>query len=307
MGCGEATAIRMMLAATGFVYGKNSCAIVASTGCNTVYASTYPYNPFLVPWTNSLFENNSADAMGIRMRWNQIGFKDKKLWAIGGDGAMLDIGFQSLSRLLTSGMDIKVLILDTQAYSNTGGQASTGSFLGQDAKMSTIGKAIQGKTERRKEIANIAMMHPDVFVAQTVSSLSNHFYNAIMAANEYPGPAVINVYTSCQPEHGIADDASASQGKLAVYSRAFPLLVYDPRAGTKMKERLSLRGNPAVKEDWYKNPSTGETVDFISFAKTEGRFSKQFDKEGKPSQTLQKSQEDRLSNWHLLQELAGLI
>ena len=64
MGCGEATAIRMMLAATGFVYKPDNIGIVASTGCNTVYGSTYPYNPYLVPWTNSLFENGPATRDG---------------------------------------------------------------------------------------------------------------------------------------------------------------------------------------------------------------------------------------------------
>lgn len=77
MGCGEATAIRMMLAATGFINGPKSLAIVASTGCNSVYGSIYPYNPFLVPWTNSLFENAAADAMGIRARWDQKGWSGK--------------------------------------------------------------------------------------------------------------------------------------------------------------------------------------------------------------------------------------
>src|SRR5260370_7388823 len=60
--------------------------------------------------------------MGVRARWDQLGWKNKRLWIIGGDGAMLDIGFQSLSRMLASGMDIKVIVLDTQGYSNTGGQ-----------------------------------------------------------------------------------------------------------------------------------------------------------------------------------------
>src|SRR5471030_3412902 len=66
MGCGEATALRMMLAATGFLYGQENIGIVAATGCNTVYTSTYPYNPYKVSWTNSLFENAPADAMGVR-------------------------------------------------------------------------------------------------------------------------------------------------------------------------------------------------------------------------------------------------
>jgi pyruvate/2-oxoacid:ferredoxin oxidoreductase beta subunit len=91
-----------------------------------------------VSWTNSLFENAPADAMGIRARWDQLGWQARRLWVLGGDGAMLDIGFQSLSRMLVSGMDIKVLVLDTQVYSNTGGQASTASYTGQDAKMAAL-------------------------------------------------------------------------------------------------------------------------------------------------------------------------
>ena len=133
-GCGEGTALRMLCAATGSKYG-DQWGIVAATGCNTVYTSTYPYNPYLVPWTNSLFENAPTYAIGVRMRWDQMGWQDRPLWCIGGDGAMFDIGFQALSRLFASGMNVKVFVLDTQVYSNTGGQASTASFTGQNTKM----------------------------------------------------------------------------------------------------------------------------------------------------------------------------
>src|SRR5438445_1330468 len=218
-GCGEGTALRMMCAATGAKYG-DQWGIIAATGCNTVYASTYPYNPYLVPWTNSLFENAPADAMGIRARWDQMGWKDKQLWVIGGDGAMLDIGFQSLSRMLASGMNIKVLVLDTQVYSNTGGQSSTASYMGQNTKFSVHGKVIPGKIERRKELANICMMHPNTFVAQTSCAMTNHFYKSILAANEYDGPAVVSVYTTCQPEHGVGDNMAMEQSKLAVATHA---------------------------------------------------------------------------------------
>jgi pyruvate/2-oxoacid:ferredoxin oxidoreductase beta subunit/Fe-S-cluster-containing hydrogenase component 2 len=306
MGCGEGTAIRMMLAATGFVHGREKIAIVAATGCNSVCGATYPFNPYLVPWTNSLFENAPAVAMGVRARWDQIGWPDKKLWVIGGDGAMYDIGFQSLSRLLASGMDVKVLVLDTQVYSNTGGQASTASFLGQEAKMAAFGKSLHGKREHRKEFAEICMMHPEVYVAQTTPSHINHFYKAVMEANEYPGPAVVNVYTTCQPEHGVADHLSASHAKLAVESRAFPLFIHDPRKGEKIRERLTLVGNPAQKEDWW-TPSNGDKpFTFIDFARTEGRFAKQFDAAGKPSEMVLRAEADRLANWRRLQELAGL-
>jgi pyruvate/2-oxoacid:ferredoxin oxidoreductase beta subunit/Pyruvate/2-oxoacid:ferredoxin oxidoreductase delta subunit len=305
MGCGEASALRMMLAATAFVHGGHSVGIVAATGCNTVFGSTYPYNPYQVPWTNSLFENAPAVAMGIRAQWNARGLHEKRLWVVGGDGAMLDIGFQSLSRMLMSGMDIKVLVLDTQVYSNTGGQSSTASFVGQDSKMAAVGRAQHGKSERRKELAQIAMMHPDVYVAQTTTAHINHFYRAIIAANDYPGPAVVSVYAPCQPEHGIADDAGVQQSKLAVDTRTFPLLVCDPRAGSALRERLNLQGNPARKDDWYVTPK-GERLDFVTFARSEGRFAKNFDAQGTPSAELLAAQEDRLKNWHLLQELAGL-
>jgi pyruvate/2-oxoacid:ferredoxin oxidoreductase beta subunit/ferredoxin len=305
MGCGEATAIRMMVAATGFVYGPEGLAIVAATGCNTVYTSTYPYNPYLVPWTNSLFENAPAVAMGVRGKWDQRGWQGKRLWVVGGDGAMFDIGFQSLSRLLASGMDVKVLVLDTQVYSNTGGQVSTASFLGQDAKMAAVGPSVPGKVERRKELGLLCVMHPETFVAQTTAAHVNHFYRAIMDANTYPGPAVVIAYTACMPEHGVGDDRAAAQARLAVDSRAFPLFVHDPRKGATLASRLSLQGNPAPDADWTRRPKTGEVVDFVAFARTEGRFARQFDAAGRPSPALVAAQADRLANWRRLRELAG--
>jgi len=304
-GCGEGTALRMLCSATGNMYG-DKWGIAAATGCNTVYTSTYPYNPYLVPWTNSLFENVAADAMGIRSRWDQMGCQEQPIWCIGGDGAMFDIGFQSLSRLLASGMNIKVFVLDTQVYSNTGGQASTATYTGQNTKMSFHGKVHAGKQERRKEIAQIAMMHPRTYVAQTTCAHTNHFYKSVIGALEFDGPAIINCYTTCQPEHGVADNMATDQARLAVDTRAFPLLIHDPTKGDTIKKRLSLQGNPSVKDDWWKNPKTKEVVDFIDFCRSEGRFSKHFDKDGNPSETLLASKEDRLENWHQLQELAGL-
>jgi len=305
-GCGEGTALRMMCAATGAKYGSD-WGIVAATGCNTVYTSTYPYNPYLVPWTNSLFENAPAMALGVRARWDQMGWDKKPLWCLGGDGAMFDIGFQALSRMLASGANIKVFVLDTQVYSNTGGQASTSSYTGQNTKMSVHGKAVFGKQERRKEIAQIAMMHPRTFVAQTTCAHVNHFYRSVLDALEFDGPAIVVCYTTCQPEHGVGDNMATDQARLAVDTRAFPLLIYDPRKGETIRERLSLQGNPAINDDWWVNPKTGKQVDFIDFARSEGRFAKHFDKQGNPSETLLKAKQDRVENWRVLQELAGVL
>ncbi len=199
-----------------------------------------------------------------------------------------------------------MLVLDTQVYANTGGQSSTATFTSQDAKMAAVGRTQPGKREHRKELGEILMMQPGVFVAETTAAHLNHFYKAIMAANEYPGPAVVICYATCQPEHGVPDDHSMVQAKLAVDSRAFPLLIYDPRKGDRIRECLSLQGNPALKEDWYVDPRTGRPVDFISFARTEGRFARHFDRDDRPDEFLHLAQQDRLKHWHRLQELAGL-
>ena len=107
------------------------------------------------------------------------------------------------------------------------------------------------------------------------------------------------------PEHGIPDDAANRQAKLAVDSRTFPLFTYDPRRGPTLRERLSLQGNPATKEDWSKAPD-GSQIDFLAFARTEQRFMQHFGPDGTPSNELLATQEDRLANWQLLQEMAGV-
>ena len=285
-GCGEGTALRMMCAATGSKYG-DQWGIVAATGCNTVYTSTYPYNPYLVPWTNSLFENAPAYAIGVRMRWNQMGWQDRPLWCLGGDGAMFDIGFQNLSRMMMSGKPVKVVILDTQVYSNTGGQACTSGFTGQVSDMAQYGKAIKGKEEIRKEITLIGMAHRTTYMAQGSSSNPTHLIESFIEGLNARRPAVFTIYSPCMPEHGIGDDSAQHQSKLAVESRAFPLIRYNPDKGTLPEECFDLDGNPSPDTDWPtytlkytdddgKPASMEVPLTFADFAITEGRFRKQF-------------------------------
>ena len=144
-------------------------------------------------------------------------------------------------------------------------------------------------------------------MAQTTAAHFNHFYKAIFAANEYEGPSVVIVYTTCQPEHGVADDASARQARLAVDSRTFPVFVHDPRKGQRLSERIDLKMNPAIYEDYYTNPKTGEPLTFVDFARTEQRFAKHFDKDGNPDEVILAVKEERLKNWRRLQELAGVL
>ena len=88
--------------------------------------------------------------------------------------------------MVASGADAKVLVLDTQVYSNTGGQASTASFGGQVTKLSAYGKVQHGRPERRKELASILIAHGEVYVRPDQHAHINHFYRAVMDANAYP-------------------------------------------------------------------------------------------------------------------------
>jgi len=166
--------------------------------------------------------------------------------------------------------------------------------------MSLYGKSIHGKQERRKELGRIAMMHPNTFVAQTVAAIPNHFYKSVLEAASFDGPAVLVTFTTCQPEHGVGDDQSRHQSKLAVESRAFPVFIYDPRKGDTIRQRLSLQGNPAKDHDWYTVPKTNEVIDFIAFARTEGRFAKNFDKDGNPSDVMLAAQAIRAGDAELI-------
>jgi pyruvate-ferredoxin/flavodoxin oxidoreductase len=206
--------------------------------------------------------------------------------AVGGDGAMYDIGFQNLSRLMASGKPVKVLVVDTQVYSNTGGQACTSGFLGQISDMAQFGKAIRGKQEPRKEIGLVGMAHRTTYVMQSTIAHSGHMIEGFIRGLKARRPALFNLYSSCQPEHGIGDDMSAHQAKLAVESRAYPLFRYDPDAGRVPEECFDLEGNPDLDADWpeytlkYKEGGRDKELTvpltFVDFAITEVRFRKHF-------------------------------
>ena len=304
--------------------------VANSTGCSSVYASTMPYNAFTDPWVNSLFQDAQALAKGIyeglaakaadlvkavrvarleledaydpavhdrelaTLDWSE--FTDEELaylptvLTIGGDGANYDIGFGALSRILTSSTPIKMMVLDTGGYSNTGGQASTASFIGQDADLARVGATATGKTEDRKELAILAAFHPNTYVAATATAMQGHFLRAAMdMLNFSDGAALIDVYTPCQGENGIADNMANERGRMAVASRMAPVFVHDPRKGDNLRDWFDLDGNPDPGKLW-----TTHTIEFVDetgelrlkefpltpaqFAMGEVRFKKQFSK-----------------------------
>ncbi len=308
--------------------GRSKLGMLNATGCTSVWGSTYPYNPYPFPWANHLFQDSPSLAMGVfeghmaRMAegfrairaaelelaggyrpaehdealtyfdWRQFSDEEWELCppvvAVGGDGAMYDIGFQNLSRLMASGKPVKVLVVDTQVYSNTGGQACTSGFTGQISDMAQFGKAIQGKQEPRKEIGLIGMAHRTTYVLQSTIAHPNHMIEGFIRGLKARRPALFNLYSSCQPEHGIGDDMSHHQAKLAVESRAYPLFRYDPDGGETPEECFDLEGNPDASADWprykLKYRQGGRELEmelpltFGDFAISEVRFRKHFRK-----------------------------
>jgi pyruvate-ferredoxin/flavodoxin oxidoreductase len=306
--------------------GRANMGILNATGCSSVWGSTYPFNPYPFPWANHLFQDSASLAMGVfegHMAKMADGFRAIRLaelelsgkynpsehdafhtyfdwhdfsdeeWelcppvvAVGGDGAMYDIGFQNLSRALMSGKPIKVLVLDTQVYSNTGGQACTAGFMSQISDMAPYGKESPGKQEMRKEMGLIGMAHRTAYVMQSTIAHANHMIEGFIRGLKARRPALFNLYTSCQPEHGIGDDKSTQQAKLVVESRAYPLYRYDPELGRTLQQCIDLEGNPALEQDWptydlkYREgaheKTMGVPMTFADFAMTEVRFRKHF-------------------------------
>jgi pyruvate-ferredoxin/flavodoxin oxidoreductase len=200
---------------------------------------------------------------------------------------MLDIGFQNLSRLLASGKPIRVVVLDTQVYSNTGGQSCTSGYSGQVADMAGFGKAQHGKTEVRKELALLGIAHRGVFVHQTSQAAATHLIGGVLKGLHKRRPVLINVYTPCPVEHGLADDWSQHAARLALESRAFPFLTFDPDAGPTYADQLSLDGNPSLEDIWptytlrYLDAAGAEQelelpVTIADWAATESRFKQHF-------------------------------
>ena len=122
---------------------------------------------------------------------------------------------------------------------------------GQRICLARYGAAHSGKYETRKELALLALFHANVFVCATSTAMQNHFLKHAMEALTYSdAPALLDIYTPCQGENGVADNVSARQARLAVESRMSPLFVHDPRRGENLHDWFSLEGNPDADKTW---------------------------------------------------------
>ncbi len=203
-----------------------------------------------------------------------------KVWVVGGDGALGDIGFQNVSKVvLQNRPNVKILMLDTQVYSNTGGQNSDSSTMLGGYDMNQFGAASQGKLIEKKNVSEaFTSGHGSPYVAQVSMANAAKLYKAMLDGLEYRGTAFYQAYTTCQPEHGVADNMSADQAKMVRDARGMPEFVFNPRNGETSQEAFNLKGNPSIDRDWWrtKYSTTGEEYSFGvgHWAITEARFRK---------------------------------
>ncbi|HXG75110.1 MAG TPA: pyruvate:ferredoxin (flavodoxin) oxidoreductase [Gaiellaceae bacterium] len=159
----------------------------------------------------------------------------KTVWIVGGDGWAYDIGFGGLDHVLASGRDVNVLVLDTEVYSNTGGQASKATPRGAVAKF-----ASGGKRTRKKDLGLIASTYGDVYVAQVAMGADNpQTVKALAEADAYPGPSLVIAYSHCIA-HGLEMKTGMREHKLAVDTGYWPLFRYDPRRAAPGEHPLRL-------------------------------------------------------------------
>ncbi|NLJ42884.1 MAG: pyruvate:ferredoxin (flavodoxin) oxidoreductase [Bacteroidales bacterium] len=181
----------------------------------------------------------------------------KSHWIFGGDGWAYDIGYGGLDHVLASGEDVNVLVLDTEVYSNTGGQASKSTPAGAVAKFAASGKKI-----RKKDLGQMAMSYGYVYVAQVAMGSSNsQFLKAIKEAEAYPGPSLIIAYAPCI-NHGLRDGMGKTQAQeeFAVKSGYWHLYRYNPLLEKEGKNPFTL---DSKEPDWTK---------FQDFLKSEVRY-----------------------------------
>ncbi len=213
----------------------------------------------------------------------------KSVWIVGGDGWAYDIGFGGLDHVLATGRDVNVLVLDTQVYSNTGGQASKATPRGAVAKFAAAGKPMG-----RKDLGMIAAAYGSVYVAQVALGADNaQTVKALAEAEAWRGPSLIIAYSTCIA-HGIDMSTSMSHQASAVKSGFWPLYRYDPRDIVDGRHPLRL-------------DSKAPTIPVKEFQAREARFAMLARSRPDEHAELQRlAQADAEERWRLYQQLAGV-
>ncbi|HEV2458328.1 MAG TPA: 4Fe-4S binding protein, partial [Ktedonobacterales bacterium] len=209
------------------------------------------------------------------------------VWIVGGDGWAYDIGFGGLDHVLASGRNVNILVLDTEVYSNTGGQASKSTARGAVAKF-----AARGKATPKKDLGLLAMAYGNVYVARIAMGASDaQTLHTLLEAEAYDGPSLVIAYSHCIA-HGIDMRKGLEQQKLAVQSGYWPLYRFSPDLAAEGKNPLTL-------------DSKEPTVDLEQFAYNETRFRMlQQSDPARAADLMQLAKADVRRRWNEYQELA---
>ncbi len=235
---------------------------------------------------------NNKDVPGVKDLLSLKKYLVKKSqWIIGGDGWAYDIGYGGLDHVLASGEDVNMLVLDTEVYSNTGGQSSKSSRAASIAEFTASGKAVQ-----KKDLGYISMTYGNIYVAQINSNASQaQTIKAIEAAEAYDGPSLIIAYSPCIA-HGIKGGMgnSGNQGELATKCGYWPIYTYDPRLEHEGKNPIKITGkepNWDLYEDFLMNE-----VRYASLKKSNPDHAQEL---------FDKNKKDAQRRWRQLRRLAS--
>ena len=360
-GCGETAYVKLL----SQLFGDRAY-IGNATGCSSIYGGNLPTTPYTTredgrgpAWCNSLFEDNTEFAMGMRLTLDQFrqsafvlldkvvqsgcvdkGLADeiraaaladdpeqtaiekqrgrveqlkaqcrkqgdcadckqlltvadylvrKSVWAVGGDGWAYDIGYGGLDHVLASGAKVNVLVLDTEVYSNTGGQMSKSTPRAAVAKF-----AAGGKPSPKKDLGLLAMTYGNIYVAKVALGANpNQTVKAFAEAESYPGPSLIIAYSHCI-NHGFNLTTGYEEQKKAVASGHWPLFRFDPRLKEQGKNPLQLDSKPP-------------TIAFSEYAYNEDRYRSL--KQSKPevaAELMKLANRDAVERYALMEQLANL-
>ena len=234
-----------------------------------------------------LGEINSADARNLYSLADYL--VRKSVWIVGGDGWAYDIGYGGLDHVLASGRDINVLVLDTEVYSNTGGQSSKATPRAAVAKFAANGKELP-----KKDLGMIAMTYGYIYVARVAMGANDsQTLKAFVEADAYEGPSLIIAYSHCIA-HGIDMKKGLIQQKLAVNSGAWPLFRYNPD--------LTPQGTNPLQLD-SKEPSV--TIDEYAYNETRYRMLLQSN-EVRAEELMKKARKDSVKRWSLYKQMADM-
>ncbi|NTW29428.1 MAG: pyruvate ferredoxin oxidoreductase [Coriobacteriia bacterium] len=225
-GCGASIAARQVLLAAG----DNAVVTGCATGCLEVSTTIYPYSSWKTPFIHNAFANAAATVSGVEAAFKGLKAAGKipadkkiKFVAFGGDGGTYDIGLQSLSGAMERGHDMVYVCYDNGAYMNTGIQRSSATPFGAWATTAEVGKAQQGKEQRRKDLTSIIAAHGVPYAAQASISHWRDLTNKAEKAFNVEGPAFLNILATCPRGWRTAPDQTISITKLAVQTGFWPL------------------------------------------------------------------------------------